>query len=139
MSKYFYYSKGGKIDLGDQANMQDVASQVGGSNDESVKSISFNEGDSFGVGAVSSLGKNVLVKGVIGQEFNSNKSALVKDFTGTKIRLGKFELQIRFDLSQPVNQWLCLLLLGCVTLSIVLFYFASQAEEVFAGGVNNLL
>ena len=125
MSKYFYYSKSGRVDLSEPT--------LSGS-DSQVKTISFNEGESFGVGEISSLRKNPLIKGTVNQVSFSASHNYANDIVGPKIKIGSFELQIRLDLSQPVNQWLCVLLLGCITLSVVLFYFATQAEDVLASG-----
>lgn len=44
--------------------------------------------------------------------------------------LGLFRLDVRFDLRQPVNQWLSIVLLGCMALSVMLFYFTHNALEV---------
>lgn len=50
--------------------------------------------------------------------------------------LGMFRIDIRFDLRQPINQWLCIVFLGCVAIAILIYYFTHNAIAI-AEELNN--
>lgn len=50
---------------------------------------------------------------------------------------GMFRVDLRFDLRQPVNQWLGIALLGCITVLVLLYYFTHKAFAI-AGNISSL-
>ncbi len=39
------------------------------------------------------------------------------------------KVEMNFDLKQPVNQWISIVFLGCLTLVVVISYLAFKAED----------
>jgi hypothetical protein len=39
-----------------------------------------------------------------------------------------FKLEFNFDLKQPVNQWISIVFLGCLTMLVLLYYFTAKAN-----------
>jgi hypothetical protein len=40
------------------------------------------------------------------------------------------KIEMNFNLRQPINQWIGIVFLGCLTLLVVMYYFAHKAEAV---------
>lgn len=46
------------------------------------------------------------------------------------------KVEMNFNLNQPVNQWIGIVFLGCLTLLTVMYYFTHKAEDVGANISN---